>query len=387
MVQLELFDLIQAFVTAILFLEIRRSHKREFVGSWAAGEGCRTAAIAMSLAVAAWSPAGGRVAMGIGAGLAGLFLVNGSWQLAYLAPLPRVPRRILRIALPATGAAAALVWAGAPLVLLGVSRLVASSAFMAAPLRSRATSRPAAIAMIAAAALEITCGLTVAGPLAAWRTAAVWSAALLLVAAALDDEREAARSAAAQAEYLAYHDPLTGLANRALLCDTLISTLAHSERRGYGLALLFVDLDRFKQVNDDAGHSAGDQVLRTVAERMSGCLRREDLIARISGDEFVVLVRDAGDESAARAVGTKLLDAVHAPIDAAGRSFQLDASIGIALFPRDADGRDSLLLAADQAMYQAKAAGGRQIRFAQPRFHQHPLAVGAQLAAAASAHA
>jgi len=368
MVRLELFDLIQASMTAILFMEIRRSHRREFVGSWAAGEGFRTAAILLSFATAALSPELSRAILGAGAGLAGMLLLNGSWQLAFLTPLPFAARRSLRFGLPLAGAASAFAFAGAPFLLLGISRLAASSAFVTKSLRTRATSRPAAIAMVVAAGFEIAAGLTLSGAAQAapLRIAAVWTAALLLVAAAIDDEREAAKSAASQAEYLAYHDPLTGLANRALFRDTLIAAIAHSERRGYGIAVLFIDLDRFKQVNDIAGHSAGDHVLRVVAERMSGCLRREDLIARNSGDEFVVLVRDAGDEEAALVVGTKLLDVVHEPVEAANLSFLLDASIGVALYPRDGAGQEALLHAADHAMYRAKAAGGRQVTFAEP---------------------
>jgi diguanylate cyclase (GGDEF)-like protein len=370
MVQLELFDLIQASVTAILYTEIRRSHRREFVGSWAAGEGFRTAAIALSLATAAWSPEASRMILGAGAGLAGLFLLNGSWQLAYLTPLPLPARRSLRFALPVAGAASALFWAGAPLVVLGSARLLSSSAFGTRALRTRATSAPALIAMVLAAGLEIAIGLGIGGAtLAPFRIAAVWTAALLLVSAAIDDEREAAQNAAAQAEYLAYHDPLTGLANRALFCDTLIAAVAHSERRGYGIAVLFIDLDRFKQVNDLAGHAAGDRVLKVMAERMAGCLRREDLIARIAGDEFVALVRDAGDEDAALSVGMKLLDVLHQPVEVAHHTFVLDASIGVALFPRDGDSQEALLLAADRAMYRAKAAGGRQVTFADPAPH------------------
>lgn len=220
--------------------------------------------------------------------------------------------------------------------------------------------------MLVAAVLEIAAASFEGGTaLGATRIAFVWSAALLLVAAAIDDEREAAQQAASQTEYLAYHDPLTGLANRALFRDTLIAAIAHAERRAFGLAVLFVDLDRFKQVNDIAGHSAGDHVLRVAAERMAGCLRREDLIARISGDEFVVLVRDAGDEDAAFAVGCKLLESLEHPIKFGTHEFALEASIGVARFPHDGRTQDELLLASDRAMYLAKKAGGRRIEFAQ----------------------
>ena len=262
-----------------------------------------------------------------------------------------------------------LVW-GVPLLVLGSARLVAASAFASRPLRSRASSFPALVVMLVAALLEIAAATFGGGSvLGATRIAFVWSAALLLVAAAIDDEREAAQQAASQTEYLAYHDPLTGLANRALFRDTLIAAIAHAERRGFGIAVLFIDLDRFKQVNDVAGHSAGDHVLRVAAERMAGCLRREDLLARISGDEFVVLVRDAGDENAAFAVGAKLIDALVQPIEYATHVFELEASIGVARYPLDGQSQDELLLASDRAMYLAKKAGGRRIEFAEPRHH------------------
>ncbi len=373
MAHLELFDLIQASVTAILFYRVRASHPREFLGSWAAGEAHRAAALFLAAALALrWAP-GGDAIRGVGYGLAAWFLLSGSWQLAYLGPIPRRARRALRVALPVAGGLGALAWPGAPFLILGATRLVAALVFSKRPLRSRATSVPVMIAMVAAAALEIASGsMDDSASLAALRVAAVWSAALLLVAASIDDEREAAQEAASQTEFLAYHDPLTGLANRALFRDTLIAAIAHAERRSFGIAVLFIDLDRFKQVNDVAGHSAGDQVLRGVAERMSGCLRREDLLARISGDEFVALVRDAGDDDAALSVGSKLLETLEQPFEVQGDSFRLEASIGVARYPRDGYSPDELLLASDRAMYHAKNAGGRRIEFAEPR---HPATI------------
>ncbi|MGK2860021.1 MAG: diguanylate cyclase domain-containing protein [Thermoanaerobaculia bacterium] len=387
MAHLELFDLLQASVTAILFYRVRAYHPREFLGSWAAGEGCRAAAILLALGIASWSVPGAAAVRGLGYGLAAWFLLNGSWQLAYLGPIPLRARRIARIALPLASGLGALVSVAAPLLILGSARLVAASAFATSPLRSRATSVPALLAMATAAALELTAALAVGGDLlAAIRIVSLWTAALLLVSAAIDDEREAAQQAASQTEYLAYHDPLTGLANRALFRDTLIAAIAHAERRGFGIAVLFIDLDRFKQINDIAGHSAGDYALRVAAERMAGCLRREDLLARISGDEFVVLVRDAGDEDAARAVASKLLAALEQPIQYAGHTFSLEASVGVARYPRDGAGQEELLLASDRAMYRAKKAGGRRIEFAEPR-HQSTIRLAAPAAIAGGATA
>jgi diguanylate cyclase (GGDEF)-like protein len=278
---------------------------------------------------------------------------------------------LLRVALPIAGGIGAIAWAGAPLLVLGAARLAAASAFASNQLRARATSIPALLAMVVAASLELAAGaIDLPQSLGVVRTLAAWSAALLLVAAALDDEREAAKNAAAQTEYLAYHDPLTGLANRSLFRDTLMAAISHADRRGFELAVLFIDLDRFKRVNDIAGHSAGDQVLRAAATRMSSCLRREDLLARISGDEFVALIQDANDDEAALSVAFKLLESLDQPLEIAGHVFDIEASIGIARYPRDGQNHDELLLASDRAMYRAKNGGGSRVEFVEP----HPLA-------------
>ncbi|MBI2213945.1 MAG: hypothetical protein HYU52_09890, partial [Acidobacteria bacterium] len=113
----------------------------------------------MSIVVALWSPIAGRAILGVGAGFAGMLMLNGSWQLAYLTPLPFAARRTLRVALPMAGAASAVVWSGAPLLFLGISRLVSSSAFGTRQLRARATSFPALVAMVGAAGLEIAASL------------------------------------------------------------------------------------------------------------------------------------------------------------------------------------------------------------------------------------
>ena len=155
----------------------------------------------------------------------------------------------------------------------------------------------------------------------------------------------------------AYHDPLTGLPNRALLRDRLDQVLAISERSGELAALLFLDLDHFKQVNDTWGHVVGDRLLETVAARLTGCLRAEDTVARLGGDEFVVLLPSLQAAGGAAEVAQKIVMTLGAPMRIAGmenHELSVTASVGISIFPSDGCDADSLMKKADAAMYQAK---------------------------------
>jgi diguanylate cyclase (GGDEF)-like protein/PAS domain S-box-containing protein len=167
------------------------------------------------------------------------------------------------------------------------------------------------------------------------------------------------RRAEARIAHLAYHDGLTGLANRMQLEEHLGRALARADRAGTAVALLYVDLDDFKLVNDSFGHAAGDEVLQAVARRMERTLRATDVLARHGGDEFLVLLSDLGDEplAAARTVAHKLVAALREPFALAGLEFQIDATVGISLYPDDADSADALLRHADTAMYDGKGAG------------------------------
>ncbi len=154
----------------------------------------------------------------------------------------------------------------------------------------------------------------------------------------------------------AYHDVLTGLPNRALLRDRLDRVLAMAERSGELAALLFLDLDRFKHVNDTLGHVAGDRLLVAVAVRLTGCLRAEDTVARLGGDEFVVLLpslRAAGD---AADVARKILAVLSAPLLVEGHEMSVTASVGMSLFPLDGHDAATLMETADAAMYRSKQA-------------------------------
>jgi len=164
------------------------------------------------------------------------------------------------------------------------------------------------------------------------------------------------RMAASRLEHLALHDTLTGLPNRALLVEQLRHALAALERSGERIALLFLDLDRFKNVNDSLGHPIGDQLLGQVARRLRGAVRPGDVVGRLGGDEFVILCQELDDPGTAGTVADRVADALRAPFSLGGHQVAMTASIGIALAAAGDDAAD-LLRDADAAMYRAKARG------------------------------
>ncbi|WP_010219402.1 putative bifunctional diguanylate cyclase/phosphodiesterase [Sphingomonas sp. PAMC 26621] len=165
---------------------------------------------------------------------------------------------------------------------------------------------------------------------------------------------------------LAERDALTGLANRKVLRERLDERLASAARSGQATAILYVDLDRFKAVNDSLGHPVGDGLLRKVAERFKSALREGDLVARIGGDEFAVIQADAPQPAAATALATRLVDLISRAYAVEGHVLNIGASIGIAIAPHDGTGSDDLLKNADLALYRAKAEGRGCFRFFEP---------------------
>ena len=163
--------------------------------------------------------------------------------------------------------------------------------------------------------------------------------------------------------FQAYHDLLTSLPNRALFEDRLGLALAHAQRYNQSLAVLFIDLDRFKRINDSFGHSLGDRVLQLVAERIQGCLRAEDTLSRFGGDEFTLLLPKLDRDRDASIVAEKILKRISAPYLVDGHELFLSASIGIALYPDAGETRDALLRAADVAMYHVKGEGKNGFAF------------------------
>ncbi len=177
------------------------------------------------------------------------------------------------------------------------------------------------------------------------------------------------RAAAQEIERLAYFDMLTGLPNRALLQDRLSQMLSRASRHNELVALLFIDLDRFKEVNDTLGHGCGDQMLQFVAERLSTCLRSSDTVARLGGDEFVVLLEGPANRQAVAEVATKLLQALAQPLHLGEREIYTGGSIGISLFPFDGEDVEALFKNADTAMYHAKDQGRNTYSFYSVAMH------------------
>jgi diguanylate cyclase (GGDEF)-like protein/PAS domain S-box-containing protein len=167
-----------------------------------------------------------------------------------------------------------------------------------------------------------------------------------------------------QVEHIAFHDALTGLPNRLLLSDRLNQGLHMAQRQGYLLAVAYLDLDGFKQVNDQHGHAAGDRLLSEVALRLQRSVRVSDTVARLGGDEFVLVLAPVTSRHECRLVLERLLARLKAPIALDSQiSAQVAGSIGVALFPDDAQAGNRLLSLADEAMFEAKRGGRGRIRF------------------------
>ena len=167
-------------------------------------------------------------------------------------------------------------------------------------------------------------------------------------------------------EQLAHYDALTHLPNRSLFYDRLGQSLMMAKRNQRSIALLYVDLDGFKQVNDTLGHHIGDLLLVKVAERLRLCVRESDTLARLGGDEFTLVLNDTHEREAVAMVAGKVIESIAAPFDVEGHKVGIGASIGIARYPDDAGTMGALLIVADKAMYAAKAAGKNTYLFGVP---------------------
>jgi diguanylate cyclase (GGDEF)-like protein len=159
---------------------------------------------------------------------------------------------------------------------------------------------------------------------------------------------------------MAYHDPLTGLPNRLLFYDRFSQIMAHARRNQEKFAVIMMDLDKFKDINDRLGHDAGDQLLRSVSERLSSQMRDGDTVARFGGDEFLLLLPGMKQIEDLEPLGQKIQQAFQQPFAVSGQALSIGASIGIAVFPDDGSDRDALVQKADFAMYRAKAVGGNR---------------------------
>jgi diguanylate cyclase (GGDEF)-like protein len=168
----------------------------------------------------------------------------------------------------------------------------------------------------------------------------------------------------------AHHDNLTGLPNRKLAFDKLDLALAKAVIEKNHVALLYIDVDRFKNINDSLGHVAGDQLLIELASRLSHCVRSNDTVARLAGDEFAIILPEQESSEGAKIVAEKIIEACLPLVSVGERKVPISVSIGITLFPDDAIDIEQLIRSADTAMYQSKAAGRNQFCFFTPQMHE-----------------
>jgi len=188
--------------------------------------------------------------------------------------------------------------------------------------------------------------------------------------ALLQEEIVERRQAEARVHHMAYHDSLTGLPNRALLSDRLDRAMLTAQRNGHKLAVMFIDLDRFKTINDSLGHQTGDHLLREVASRLCRAVRASDTVARLGGDEFVVLIPGVQAPEECGKVCDKIIEALAAPVPFEGHSLHISPSIGVCLYPDDGTDVETLMRHADAAMYHANAAGRNNYQFFTERMNQ-----------------
>jgi diguanylate cyclase (GGDEF)-like protein len=187
----------------------------------------------------------------------------------------------------------------------------------------------------------------------------------------LRQEMEQRQLAAERAEYLAYYDSLTALPNRGMFSKLLSQAISLARRGKTELAVLFVDLDRFKNINDTLGHDAGDLLLQEVGKRLQTCLRESDTVSRLGGDEFVVLLPALRVAADAEVVARKILTAIGESFVALGQEFRVTASVGISTYPKDGDNEQSLMKNADIAMYKAKEDGKNNFQFYSMEMNTH----------------
>ncbi len=184
----------------------------------------------------------------------------------------------------------------------------------------------------------------------------------------------AAKVAEARIQYLAYHDSLTALPNRSSFSLLLNPGIARAHREGNNLAVLFIDLDRFKNINDTLGHDAGDALLREVGNRLRHCVRQADAVARLGGDEFVVLLQDITDPGHVAKVASKILVEIASVLNIFEQEIRVTASIGISIYPQDGQDEQTLMKNADIAMYHAKQEGKNNFKFHSDQMDTHTLA-------------
>ena len=185
--------------------------------------------------------------------------------------------------------------------------------------------------------------------------------------------QEAARSHGEMLESLALRDPLTGLANRRLLAERMSMAMGHARRNSSAMAVLYLDLDGFKEINNTLGHAAGDALLKMVAERLVATVREEDTVARLGGDEFIIALWHLGGIDGAATVASKVIDIVSQPYAIEGQTVRITTSAGVGIYPVHGEDADTLMKSADLALYEAKRLGKNAYRISERTVVPHHL--------------
>jgi diguanylate cyclase (GGDEF)-like protein len=398
-------EMLASLVATLVVVALNRSHSKLYVRDWivavSAATACSAALLLDFLASAAFSSthpfrfiptamAGAASLLAIAftlaatlrfsgaspafTGLRGLWAIGGCGAAATLllaaAPDRTALRHLVQIGMPAVLTMLAAMYA-VTLALRMRTKAATSSTTLVVVMTLIALAN-ASVAVVSLLFAFGSAGGTLLLSVAGFRAVVTVVSSLAIVVMALDDERRTAVSAASQVEHLAYHDALTGLPNRSLFFDRLVVALAHAARHQHKLAVIFLDLDRFKLINDSLGHSVGDAVIRSSAERLRKCVRQEDTIARFGGDEFIILVSVISRPEDAGRVAQKVIESIEPPFLAAAREISVSTSVGIAVYPTDGTDAETLVRNADTAMYRAKESGD-PYRFYTPAMNARAL--------------
>jgi diguanylate cyclase (GGDEF)-like protein len=369
---------IAAIGVALVIALANRSYRKEYLSRWSLGWLCVGGADALVLLLHTTVPtAGSRTAiqflLALTVASACWFFLSAGFEMGLRRPLPARHSRRLLIGLAVAGVAIMIVLtAVTPGVVpaavfdsfgTALAALVAGSLVI----WERRRKIPPGLIVYASGLTLFGTATLVDGWLLASGLEAAWLfplvlfsiafAALSILLFAVEDDREAALLAASQIEHIAYYDPLTGLPNRSLFLDRLISLTTQPGSRHQRAALLFLDIDHLKEINDTMGHATGDAVIRAVGSRLRKSLRRSDTAARFAGDEFTVLITNIQADQDALVLARKILSAISRTITVGERELSVTGSIGIALFPAHGTDAETLIHNADSAMYKAKKEG------------------------------
>jgi diguanylate cyclase (GGDEF)-like protein len=356
-----------ALVASLLFAS-SRLYRKTYLFHWALG----WVALAVFHATERLVPA----LSGMAGWLQSGWLLFGTFELVRRRP---VRLRLARWTLGTLAILGALSGAFAP---PGIRSVVAGTACaVAAWWLSRARARQGGIGFTFAAAALLASSLQLFAAAVFFNSLYLRYAELVLqallgasmIACLLDDEREAAELATYEIEHLAYHDALTGLPNRPLFTDRLIVALAQANRGDQKLAVFFLDLDRFKDINDSLGHSTGDSLLKAVAERIRTCIEEGDTAARFGGDEYTLLIPRVEHIEEAAKIAEKIIETLKIPFVISGQELFVTTSIGISIFPHDGVDPETLVRNADTAMYRAKEQGRDNYQLYAPEMNARAL--------------